>query len=87
MIIDEFMPYYREEKGIYYGINLRGTNFLIVRAKLGGKTEPVSEIRRQEISIPSEMLANANSSKVLYKTTCLYVRATDSNFNIGSVRK
>ncbi|KAG8384214.1 hypothetical protein BUALT_Bualt04G0094700 [Buddleja alternifolia] len=55
-----------EEKGTYYGINLRGTNFVIVGARLDGKNEPVSELRKQEIAIPSAITANANSTRELF---------------------
>ncbi|KAK4477422.1 hypothetical protein RD792_016643 [Penstemon davidsonii] len=55
-----------EEGGIYYGINLRGTNFLIIRARLDGKNEPVTEIRRKEVSIPSQIMVNSDSTKELF---------------------
>ncbi|RAL46641.1 hypothetical protein DM860_004920 [Cuscuta australis] len=45
-----------EEKGLHYGINLRGDNFLILQAKLGGKNEPVTELSRQEITIPMDVI-------------------------------
>ncbi|XP_073063829.1 probable hexokinase-like 2 protein [Primulina eburnea] len=54
-----------EEKGTYYGIYLRGTNFVMLRAKLDGKNEPVSELQRQEVQIPSSVMADTNSSKEL----------------------
>ncbi|KAI5684409.1 hypothetical protein M9H77_05637 [Catharanthus roseus] len=40
-----------EEKGLYYGINVRGNSFLILRARLGGKNEPTSQLHREEIQI------------------------------------
>ncbi|KAI3451873.1 hypothetical protein Pfo_008538 [Paulownia fortunei] len=54
-----------EEKGTYYGIKLRGTNFLIVRARLEGKNEPVTEVRRQEVAIPTGIMANGDSTREL----------------------
>ncbi|ESR39419.1 putative hexokinase-like 2 protein [Citrus sinensis] len=45
-----------EEKGLYYGINLRATDFLILCARLGGKNEPISDLHREEISIPSDVM-------------------------------
>ncbi|KAH7846416.1 hypothetical protein Vadar_013797 [Vaccinium darrowii] len=53
-----------DEKGLYYGVNLRGDNFLILRARLGGKNESISELQREEISIPSDVMAA--SSKELF---------------------
>ncbi|PIN01737.1 Hexokinase [Handroanthus impetiginosus] len=55
-----------EEKGTYYGINLRGTNFLLVRATLEGKNEPVTQVKRQEVAIPSAILmADTDSTREL----------------------
>ncbi|KAL3525550.1 hypothetical protein ACH5RR_013922 [Cinchona calisaya] len=45
-----------EEIGLFYGINLRGDNFLILKAQLGGKTEPISEFHREEVQIPSHVI-------------------------------
>lgn len=52
-----------EEKGIYYGINLRGTNFLMIRGSLGGKNLPISELQREEVAIPSTAM-DGDSTKV-----------------------
>lgn len=46
----------RDERGLYYGVNLRGTNFLILCARLGGRNEPISDLHRKEISIPPNVL-------------------------------
>ncbi|KAK6125365.1 hypothetical protein DH2020_040895 [Rehmannia glutinosa] len=54
-----------DEKGTFYGINLRGTNFLILRARLQGKNEPVTELHKQEIAIPTAIMANADSTREL----------------------
>ncbi|XP_057784365.1 probable hexokinase-like 2 protein [Salvia miltiorrhiza] len=54
-----------EEKGIFYGINLRGTDFVIVRAKLEGRNEPLSDVLRQEVEIPPHMLSSAESTPEL----------------------
>ncbi|KAL6564635.1 hypothetical protein OROMI_016085 [Orobanche minor] len=40
----------------------RGTNFVIVRAKLDGKNEPLSDLLRQEVEIPPYLLSTANST-------------------------
>uniref|UniRef100_A0A2N9J9C3 Phosphotransferase n=1 Tax=Fagus sylvatica TaxID=28930 RepID=A0A2N9J9C3_FAGSY len=44
------------EEGLYYGVNLRGANFLILCARLGGKNKPLSDLRREEISVPSNVM-------------------------------
>ncbi|PSR87877.1 Hexokinase-like 2 protein [Actinidia chinensis var. chinensis] len=53
-----------DEKGLFYGVNLRGANFLLLRARLGGKNEPISELHREEICIPSDVMNG--SSKQLF---------------------
>ncbi|KAH6803627.1 hexolike 3 [Perilla frutescens var. frutescens] len=53
-----------EEKGTYYGINLRGTNFVIVRAKLEGRNEALSDLVRQEVAIPSHILSSDSTSEL-----------------------
>lgn len=45
-----------DERGLYYGVNLRGTNFFILCARLGGRNEPISDLHRKEISIPPNVL-------------------------------
>ncbi|XP_009605675.1 probable hexokinase-like 2 protein [Nicotiana tomentosiformis] len=60
-----------DEKGLYYGINLRGTNFIIVQARLGGRNEPpvsrlagrnepISDLYRQEIQIPPNIIEGSS---------------------------
>ncbi|XP_011021821.1 PREDICTED: probable hexokinase-like 2 protein [Populus euphratica] len=49
-----------DEKGLYYGLNLRGTNFLILCARLGGRNEPISDLYRKEISIPPNVLSGTS---------------------------
>ncbi|THG05014.1 hypothetical protein TEA_006710 [Camellia sinensis var. sinensis] len=46
-----------DEKGLYYGVNIRGENFLMLRARLGGKNEPISDLQRAEICIPPHLMA------------------------------
>ncbi|XP_021890459.1 probable hexokinase-like 2 protein, partial [Carica papaya] len=49
-----------EEKGLFYGLNLRGNDFLIICARLGGNNEPISEMRREEVSLSDhEMLGSS----------------------------
>ncbi|KAH7520367.1 hypothetical protein FEM48_Zijuj08G0136400 [Ziziphus jujuba var. spinosa] len=51
----DFLPA-GDEEGLYYGVNLRGSNFLILCARLEGKNVPISDIEREEISIPSNLM-------------------------------
>ncbi|KAG5412543.1 hypothetical protein IGI04_000110 [Brassica rapa subsp. trilocularis] len=45
-----------DEKGLHYGANLRGKELLLLRGTLGGNEEPISDIYKQEISIPEDVL-------------------------------
>ncbi|KAJ9670379.1 hypothetical protein PVL29_026736 [Vitis rotundifolia] len=49
-----------DEEGLYYGLNLRGSNFLILRARLRGKNESISELHREEVSIPSNVMGGTS---------------------------
>ncbi|KAL7255927.1 hypothetical protein ACSBR1_009958 [Camellia fascicularis] len=49
-----------DEKGLYYGVNIRGENFLMLRARLGGKNEPISDLQRAEICIPPHLMAGTS---------------------------
>ncbi|XP_044479267.1 probable hexokinase-like 2 protein [Mangifera indica] len=54
-----------DEKGLFYGINLRGTNILILCARLGGNDNPITDLHREEIHIPPNV--NFGTSQELYK--------------------
>ncbi|XP_054809010.1 probable hexokinase-like 2 protein [Prosopis cineraria] len=45
-----------EEEGFFYGVNMRSTNFLILCARLRGKNSHVSDLDREEISFPPDLL-------------------------------
>ncbi|KAK7251874.1 hypothetical protein RIF29_35456 [Crotalaria pallida] len=49
-----------EEEGFFYGVNLHGTSLLILCARLGGKNKPISDLHREEISIPSDVLSGTS---------------------------
>ncbi|MED6193520.1 hypothetical protein PIB30_020322 [Stylosanthes scabra] len=49
-----------DEEGLFYGVNVHGTNLLILRAKLGGKNKPICDLQREEISIPPHVLAGSS---------------------------
>ncbi|GAV87484.1 Hexokinase_1 domain-containing protein/Hexokinase_2 domain-containing protein, partial [Cephalotus follicularis] len=76
------------EEGLYYGLNLRGTNFLILCAKLGGKNEPISDLHREEISIPSNVMTH--TSKELFDYIALELAtfvATHPDDDTGKEKK
>ncbi|KAI7754625.1 hypothetical protein M8C21_014147, partial [Ambrosia artemisiifolia] len=45
------------EEGLYYGVNLREDNFLMMRARLRGKNEPITDFDREEVEIPHEVIS------------------------------
>ncbi|KAI4327287.1 hypothetical protein L6164_019766 [Bauhinia variegata] len=62
-----------EEQGFYYGVNLRGNDFLILCARLRGKSKPISHLHREEISIPDNLLAASSSSQELVEFIAMEV--------------
>lgn len=44
------------EKGIYYALDLGGTNFRVLRVQLGGKEERVVATEFEQVSIPQELM-------------------------------
>ncbi|KAI3813434.1 hypothetical protein L1987_18157 [Smallanthus sonchifolius] len=45
------------EEGLYYGVNLHEGYFLMMRARLRGKHEPITDLDREEVEIPSEVIS------------------------------
>ncbi|XP_057794817.1 hexokinase-2, chloroplastic [Salvia miltiorrhiza] len=44
------------EKGLYYALDLGGTNFRVLRVQLGGKEERVVATEFEQVSIPQELM-------------------------------
>ncbi|XP_022773908.1 probable hexokinase-like 2 protein [Durio zibethinus] len=62
------------QKGMYYGVNLREINFLMVCARLEGKNEPISDLHREEISVPSNVMLGTSQE------LCDYIAAELAKF-------
>lgn len=43
---------FRDEKGLFYALDLGGTNFRVLRVQLGGKEGRVGKQEFTEVSIP-----------------------------------
>lgn len=56
-----------DETGLFYGVNLRGDSFLILCAHLGGKNEPISELQREEVFIPSNLIDSTSKVRKVYQ--------------------
>ncbi|KAH1079991.1 hypothetical protein J1N35_019752 [Gossypium stocksii] len=52
------------EKGMYYGVNLRQTKILMVCGRLQGKNQPISDLYVDEVPIPSSIMIG--TSQELY---------------------
>lgn len=48
---------YRNEKGLFYALDLGGTNFRVLRVQLGGKDERVIATEFDQVSIPHELMS------------------------------
>lgn len=46
----------RDEKGLYYAVDLGGTNFRVLRVQLGGKEGRVIKQEYEEVAIPPELM-------------------------------
>ncbi|XP_002528913.2 probable hexokinase-like 2 protein [Ricinus communis] len=77
-----------DEKGLYYGLNLRGNNFLLLCAKLGGKNEPISDLYREEISVPTNLLVATSQELFEYVAVELarFVAIHPADENHGAAR-
>jgi hexokinase len=47
---------YRNEKGIYYAMDLGGTNFRVLRVLLGGREKRVMKQEFEEVAIPPPLM-------------------------------
>lgn len=55
---------YRKEKGLFYAVDLGGTNFRVLRVRLGGKKGEVLSQEYKEVAIPRELMTG--TGKVLF---------------------
>lgn len=46
----------RNEKGLFYALDLGGTNFRVLRVQLGGKNERVIATEFEQVTIPQELM-------------------------------
>ncbi|CAJ2635218.1 unnamed protein product [Trifolium pratense] len=58
-----------EEEGFFYGVNLQGRNMLMLCARLGGKSKPISGLHREEIPVPNIVLTGSSQEKIDFVAT------------------
>lgn len=51
-----FFYYLRDEEGLFYGLDLGGTNFRVLRVQLGGKERGIIEQESKEVPIPTHLM-------------------------------
>jgi len=47
---------FRREEGSFYGLDLGGTNFRVLRVQLGGNEKHVVNSEAREVSIPPQLM-------------------------------
>ena len=57
---DEF----RREEGSFYGLDLGGTNFRVLRVQLGGNEKHVVNRESREVSIPPQLMSGSSSVSI-----------------------
>lgn len=56
---------YRDEEGLFYAVDLGGTNFRVLRLHLGGKGQVLSQ-ESKEIAIPRELMVGTGKVRFLF---------------------
>ena len=51
---------FRDEEGLYYALDLGGTNFRVLRVQLGGKDGRVLRQEYKEVPIPPPLMVGTN---------------------------
>lgn len=60
-----FHPYlFRDEQGLFYALDLGGTNFRVLRVQLGGKEKRVVKQEFDEVSIPPNLMTGTSEVSI-----------------------
>lgn len=70
MVIFKYWSYFSEEEGVYYALDLGGTNFRVLRVQLGGKNGGILNQEFMEATIPPEMMVG--EADVSSRSDCSY---------------
>ena len=63
---------YRDEEGLYYALDLGGTNFRVLRVHLGGKGKGVVSKEFDEVSIPSHLMTSSSDVSLSWDNLSWY---------------
>lgn len=65
MPITHFYPNFnRDEKGLFYALDLGGTNFRVLRVQLGGIDKRVVDQEFDEVSIPPHLMTGSSEVSI-----------------------
>lgn len=65
----------RNEEGLFYALDLGGTNFRVLRVQLGGKEGRVKDTEFDQVSIPQELMFGT-SEVCLSAVVCLVLHSS-----------
>lgn len=77
------------EKGLFYALDLGGTNFRVLRVQLGGKDERVIATEFEQVSIPQELMFATSEELFDFIASELanFAQKEGGNFHLPSGRK
>lgn len=55
---------FRSEKGLFYALDLGGTNFRVLRLQLGGKERRIVKQESREVSIPPHLMVGTSAVSI-----------------------
>ncbi|KAJ8527974.1 hypothetical protein K7X08_015425 [Anisodus acutangulus] len=79
-----------DEKGLFYALNLGGTNFRVMRVQLGGKEKRIVKHEVKEVSIPHNIMAGSSSDALfdfIAMSLAKLVATEGDDFHLPSARQ
>jgi hexokinase len=59
------LTFFRDEDGLFYALDLGGTNFRVLRVQLGGKEKGVVQ-QYEEVAIPPHLMVGTSAVSAFY---------------------
>lgn len=56
----------RNERGLFYALDLGGTNFRVLRTQLGGRDDRVIATEFEQVSIPQDLMSGTSEVLIFY---------------------
>ncbi|XP_031494717.1 hexokinase-2, chloroplastic [Nymphaea colorata] len=77
------------EEGLYYALDLGGTNFRVLRVQLGGKAERIIKTESEQVSIPQELMFGTSEELFDFIASMLgrFVETEGGRFHLPPGRK